>query len=56
MFEVDKFGGVRFLESDLPELQGSADFLHETNVLSTAPDVKTLIEPSFASAADEKFK
>lgn len=56
MFEVDKFGGVRFIDSDVPELQGSADFLHETQVLSAAPDVKTLMEPSFAAAADEKFK
>jgi len=56
MFEVDKFGGVRFIDSDVAELQGSADFLHETGVLSTAPDVKTIIDPSFSAAADEKFK
>lgn len=56
MFEVDKFGGVRFIESDDAELSGSAEFLHKSGVLSKAPELKSIIEPSFAAAADAKFK
>lgn len=56
MFEVEKFGGVRFIDSDIPELQGSADFLQETGVLSATPHLTAITDPSFAAAADEKFK
>lgn len=56
MFEVDKFGGVRFIDSDTPELQESAEFLKETGRLKAVPDLKAITDPSFAAAADEKFK
>lgn len=56
MFEVDKFGGVRFIDSDDSELSGSAEFLHKNGVLSKVPDLKSITEPSFAAAADAKFK
>jgi len=56
MFEVDKFGGVRFIESDDSELSGSAAFLHKNGVLSKAPDLKAITDPSFAAAADAKFE
>ena len=56
MFEVDKFPGVRFIDSDWPELNSSVDGLKRSGAISKDIDPKAFSDPSFAAAADEKFK
>jgi NitT/TauT family transport system substrate-binding protein len=47
MFEVDKFTGVNFIDSDSKELSRTRDFLHKTGQIASAPDLKSIIDPSF---------
>lgn len=55
MFEVDKFTGVHFIESDWTELASTRDFLKADGRISTAPDLKEITDPSFGEAAKAKF-
>lgn len=52
MFEVEKFGGVNFIESDNKELGRTRDFLVETGKISSAPDLKNVLDRSFGDAAE----
>lgn len=52
MFEVDKFTGVNFIPSDDNELAGTRDFLLKTGQISSAPDLKDVLDPSFGDAAE----
>lgn len=56
MFEVDKFTGVNFIASDEKELSRTRDFLRKTGKISSAPDLKDVLEPSFADAAEAAIK
>jgi ABC-type nitrate/sulfonate/bicarbonate transport system substrate-binding protein len=55
MFEVDKFTGVHFIESDATELARTRDFLKENGRTSSAPDLEDITDPSFGEAAKAKF-
>lgn len=52
MFEVDKFTGVHFIESDWTELARTRDFLHAAGRISSTPDVEDITDPSFGEAAN----
>ena len=52
MFEVDKFTGVHFIESDWTELARTRDFLHADGRISSAPDLEDITDPSFGEAAN----
>lgn len=56
MFEVDKFTGVDFIDSDDKELSRTRDFLHKTGKISSAPDLKNVLDPSFGDAAEAAIR
>lgn len=56
MFEVEKFTGVNFIASDEKELSRTRDFLRKTGKISSAPDLKDILDPSFADAAEAAIK
>jgi NitT/TauT family transport system substrate-binding protein len=51
MFEVEKFNGVHLIDSDLPELSRTYEFLKTRGQLSRELDVEALMLPNFGQAA-----
>lgn len=56
MFEVDKFPGVGFVDSDPKELGRTRDFLQKTGKIATSPDLKDITAPEYAAKADALAK
>ncbi|MBZ8133736.1 ABC transporter substrate-binding protein [Afifella sp. IM 167] len=56
MFEVDKFPGVEFIDSDWSELADTRDFLKENGQISTSPDIKAITDTSFGDKAEASLK
>lgn len=51
MFEVDKFMGAQFIESDWTELARTRDFLHAAGRISSQMDLEEITDTSFGERA-----
>jgi len=56
MFEVEKFPGVHFIDSDMKELGGTRDFLAETKKISSKIDLSQIMDKSFGDKAEAAIK
>ncbi len=52
LFEVDKFGGVHFVDTDKDEFETTRDFLHEEGRISSKPEIEEIIDRSFGDKAE----
>jgi len=55
MFEVDKFGGVQFIDSDDGELTDFRDFMKENGQINTSPAIDDIVNRSFGEKAAEQY-
>lgn len=56
MFEVEKFQGVNFIDSDPKELGRTRDFLAQTGKISNKPDLDQIMDKSFGDKAEAAIK
>lgn len=56
MFEVPKYNGVEFVPSDQSEFTDTRDFLFAQGRIKSKPELKDVMDPSFAAKAEAKLK
>ncbi|MGE8942225.1 ABC transporter substrate-binding protein [Leptospira interrogans] len=56
MFEVDKFPGVNFIDTDAKELGGTRDFLAEAGTIKSKLDLSQILDKSFGDKAEAAIK